>query len=544
METNDLLNKNDQNFPMTESDLQLALVAVYQPMAMANDAGAFISGCITSDDLFAGADVSDYSINGFDQLKKSDENMLSPTWSNYYKGIYRANKLLENISKATNISTINSKQITGEAYFMRAWYYFSLAQMFGTVPLFTVAENVIKPKATAPVLFGQIAADLKSAIDLFPSDSFTSMPPGRLGHSNKWAAEALLARVFLFYTGYYQASELPLEGGGSVSKAQIISYLDDCINNSGHALATDYRELWPYTNRLTVEDYPYTAGKGLKWLGEEGNNKETVFATKFGNNGDWGNSFRNGVNTMFSLRGQPNNNSDVFPFGSGWGAGTVNTRMVEQWRLEEPNDPRIQMSLINVDDPSEGILKYEESGWDQQHDTHLFVKKYTTIMAWRNKANREPYFSYTTPLYGAAESTWIRESQDLVLIRFSDILLMHSEITQTNTGLNRVRARVGLAPVAYSFESLQKERRHELAFEGLRYYDLLRWYGKGSGAILQSNQNGVSVLNANVRGAMKYDIVTRINATGGYFPIPLNEINLSNGILEQNPGWNGSDGSL
>lgn len=544
LDTSDRLNKNDINFPASEDDLQSSLIAVYQPMAQANEFGTFHAGIFASDEVFAGGGTADYQAIAVDKHMKSNENMQSSIWANYYTGIYRANKLLENMEKVKNISDEVKKQITGEVFYMRAWYYFSLAQMFGTVPLFTVAEKVVKPKASASELYGQIAVDLKSAIELFPSTSFPSISKSKLGHANKWAAEALLARVFLFYTGYYEANDLPLAGGGTLSKSQIVSYLDDCINNSGHELATDFRNLWPYTNPLTVEDYPYTAGKGLKWLGEEGNNKETVFAIKFGNQGNWGNSFRNGVNTGFSLRGQPNNNADLFPFGSGWGMGTVNTRLVDQWKIDEPGDPRIQMSLYYINDPSEGLVKYTEAGWDQQDDTHCFVKKYTTIMVWKDKAAKKVYLSYTAPLFGAGEDTWIRESQDIVLIRFSDILLMHSELTQTNTGLNRVRARVGLPAIAYSFDALQKERLHELIFEGVRYYDLLRWYRKGAGAILQANQDGVDILNSNVKAKTKFNIAERINATGGFLPIPGSEILLSKGVLVQNPGWQGGEGAL
>ena len=201
------------------------------------------------------------------------------------------------------------------------------------------------------------------------------------------------------------------------------------------------------------------------------------------------------------------------------------------------------MSIVNVKDPVEGIVKYEENCWSQINDTHNFVKKYTTIMAWKNKATKTVYPSYTNILYGSAEANYIRESQDIVLLRFSDILLMHSELTETNTGLNRVRARVGLPAIAYSFDALQKERRHELAFEGVRYFDLLRWYRKDAGAILQDNQNGVAVLNSNVPATMSYQIQARLNATGGFWPIPASEISLSKGTLVQNDGW-GSDASL
>ena len=159
-------------------------------------------------------------------------------------------------------------------------------------------------------------------------------------------------------------------------------------------------------------------------------------------------------------------------------------------------------------------------------------------MAWKNKVTKTVFPSYTNPMYGATEATFIRESQDLVLLRFSDILLMHAELTETNTNLNKVRARVGLAPIAYSLDALQKERRHELAFEGQRYFDLLRWYRKGAGAILQTNQDGVSVLNSNVPAKMNFsNLGARVTATGGFWPIPNTEILLSNGVLEQTPGW-------
>jgi starch-binding outer membrane protein, SusD/RagB family len=542
LETEDLLNKNDLNFPLTEDDLQASLAAIYQPMAR-EQWGVFYNGAICSDEVFGGGGPNDFKVAAIDKHLKDNENMLSSTWANYYTGIFRANKLFENFDNVQEVSTETGNQVLGEAHFMRAWYYFSLVRLFGEVPLFTVAENVVKPKGSAQEIYGQIASDLKSAIELFPSTSFTSMPPSHLGHANKWAAEALMARVFLFYTGYYEATDLPLAEEGSISKNQVITWLEDCIDNSGHQLAEDFRELWPYTNPLTVEDYVYTAGQDLEWLGESGDNPETVFAVKFGNDGGWGNSYRNQIVTNFSIRWQ-SDYANVFPFGSGWGQGTVNTRLIDQWEQDEPGDPRIQMSVLNVDDPSEGIAKYEDNGWTQVHDTHHFNKKYTGITVWKNKDDSTIYKSYTAPLYGAAESNWIRESQDLVLIRYADVLLMHSELTETADGINLVRARVGLAPIAYSFEALQKERRHELSFEGVRYYDLLRWYGKSAGAILDANQNGVPVINSNVEGTMSFNLTERMNATGGFWPIPETELTLSNGELKQNAGWEGSTGSL
>jgi hypothetical protein len=129
---------------------------------------------------------------------------------------------------------------------------------------------------------------------------------------------------------------------------------------------------------------------------------------------------------------------------------------------------------------------------------------------------------------------------DLIHIRFADVLLMHSELTGDATGLNRVRARSGLAPVACNLENIKNERRFELAFESIRYWDLLRWSGPSleeAGNAL-NKQTGFDLINAAVVVPMvKFDYKARLQATQGYWPIPQTEIDLSNGVLEQNPGW-------
>ncbi|WP_369683048.1 RagB/SusD family nutrient uptake outer membrane protein [Parabacteroides sp. AM58-2XD] len=102
--------------------------------------------------------------------------------------------------------------------------------------------------------------------------------------------------------------------------------------------------------------------------------------------------------------------------------------------------------------------------------------------------------------------------------------------------LNRVRERAGLTPLAaYTDRALQNERRWELAFEGSRYYDLLRWGIAGESL---EKQNGVKVKNNGVDDVMNMGNLTqRIQETGGFMPIPKTQIDLSAGVLEQTPGW-------
>ena len=105
--------------------------------------------------------------------------------------------------------------------------------------------------------------------------------------------------------------------------------------------------------------------------------------------------------------------------------------------------------------------------------------------------------------------------------------------------MNMVRARAGLPAIGYSLEALQQERRHELAFEGQRYQDIRRWHIAEQAL---SEQNNTPMQNLGVETVMrdgKY--AARYKATNGFWPIPLKQIQLSNGTLTQNAGWDTPD---
>lgn len=155
-------------------------------------------------------------------------------------------------------------------------FYFDLCRLFGTVPLLTTSEPENVPRATAEELYAQIAFDLKTAIEKLPSVKYSAANNSELGRATKWAAEALLARAYLFYTGYYQQESMPLPDNSTLSRTDVITYLDDCINNSGHDLIGDFRNLWPYSNVYTKKDYKYAQDNDLHWIGEDGANVETV----------------------------------------------------------------------------------------------------------------------------------------------------------------------------------------------------------------------------------------------------------------------------
>ncbi|MDD4777245.1 MAG: RagB/SusD family nutrient uptake outer membrane protein [Fermentimonas sp.] len=539
LDTQSYTKQNTSNFPMSVDDAKKQLTGIYSTLSTAINNVAdshFYMAELASDDRFGGGGENDKDMQGFDHLMNTKPNRLGTFWEARYQGIFRANMALETLENLTDWESETQKnQFTGEVYFLRALYYFELSQTFGEVPLVikTEAENL--PKSPAEVTYAQIASDLKNAIELMNSTPYTNIESG---HATKWAAEALMARVFLFYTGYYSKEELPLpEGEGSITKTQVIGWLDDCISNSGHDLVSDFRNLWPYTNEYTVEHYDYTKDQGLMW--EDDGNKESVFAIKFGTSVDWGDQYKIGYSNQYNLHfGLRSNNGgeSTFPFGQGWGAGPVNSEMWNEWSMREPNDIRRTASILNVETE---LDSYEYGADTQMEETGFWQKKYVPITAYDSDNNFK--ISYAILKDNAQEDYQLSHTQDLVLIRFADVLLMHSELSQNATGLNRVRDRAGLDPVAYTLEAIKRERRWELAFEGLRYFDLMRW---GDAADQLAKQEGVAIKNRGVDAVMRGfggGYKARYEATGGFWPIPNSQVELSDGVLTQNAGWGTPD---
>jgi hypothetical protein len=97
--------------------------------------------------------------------------------------------------------------------------------------------------------------------------------------------------------------------------------------------------------------------------------------------------------------------------------------------------------------------------------------------------------------------------------------------------LDRVRTRAGLTSIAPTLANIKIERRHELAGEGLRYFDLLRWHD-AEAAFATATNIPCKTLNVDAT----YTVTFRPE-TGGFLPIPQSQVRLSGGVLTQNPGW-------
>ena len=542
LDTQSYTKKNDGNFPVNETDAYQMVTGIYAMMNMNladPEEDPFFVFDIASDDRLGGGSQSNIGAQGVDRLMNAYLSWMEPLWQCRYAGIYRANYALENIDRIEKWSNdTNKNQLLCEIYFFRAWYYFNLAQIFNGVPMPLKTEPENLPRSSADEVYAQIASDLKKSIEFGPSLRY---PKFGDGHVSKWTAEGMMARVWLFYTGFYGKSELPLAEGGSISKAQVVTWLEDCINNSGYGLVSDQRNLWPYTNPYTAPDYPYAKDNKLEWVTDE--NIENMFAVKMGNKGDYAGGYggqihHNRIVEFYNLR---KTTEAAFPFSvQGYSNGPVCEKLWTDWAAD-PDYEGDYRRVGSICDRLVEIPDYIGDTKKEVENTDLFAKKYAGVEAW-NEDHSSRYLSYGY-YYGSENNRQKGLTQSLVWLRFADVLLMHSELTDGKviyngkSGLNAVRQRANLPDISYSLAALKKERRYELCFEAIRWNDLRRW---GDVSEIVKNQEGNVIKNEAATGVYKFtvDFMQRYNETqGGFFKIPESQISQTEGVLEQNPGW-------
>ena len=452
-------------------------------------------------------------------------------------------------------------QLLGEAYILRSWFYFELAQMFEIVPLVTTVPESVGDAAEYPALatvqeiYGFIAASLKKACDIMPSTPYGQVLTGR-GHVNRWVAEGLLARVYLFYTGFYSdknnenITALPLvdlETGEiineTVGKDYVVSKLEDCIQNSGYKLLPDYRSNWTYSNKVTKANYAFTADlpDSETWY-PDAHNPEQMFhinAAKSSHKYNYLNMYC-GLRTFDSGDYKP-----VFPMNRGYGFATVNPELWNSW---DANDIRRMGSIWSVAEEAPAALAsgaYQIGAESQMEESLLWQKKSQAIACY---INGKWIFEFTSSsyYYGADKDFGRKKgTSDFTILRFADVLLMHAELTNGKViyngmdGMNAVRVRAKLDQIPYSVDALRQERRHELAFEAIRWGDMRR-YGKAYCIKALEGQLGQKIYNNGVETVMKDQgpgYKARYEATWGFRPYPQTEISLSNGVLKQKDGW-------
>lgn len=577
LDTKNYTQANTSNYPAAPADLNKELAALYGVMNQyANDPlqTPWLVWNIMSDDTNGAGGTGDVESHAIGHLMSNKDALFETAWKSTYVGIARANAIISSVDAFDWTGNENTRnQLLGEAYFMRGLYYLWGTQMWGDIPAYwaAAAPDPCPQQSAKDVIYPHILADFVSAANLMQHGATTWGD----GHAMKGTAEGFLARAYMFYQGFYNKAgelasanladiELPEQEGveGPLTKAQVVSYLEDCINNSGAELISDYRQLWQYSNQLTAPDYAYTkdmADAGKYWAGN--GNKEQLFQVQFSNIATWNGTIAMGFTNMTSLylglrcdadeAGKENGGPETLPFGQGWGQGVFNMNAVNAW---SDSDPRKQATVLDCDKE----LQHFAYTTSCSEETGKYNKKWMPITcknsSWDDHTQAYTWWGVyrvqnTDPVIANSNGNSFQGDHfaDIVLMRLSDVMLMHSELTGTATMMNRVQERAGVTKTGYSWENIKNERRWELFGEGIRFNDLRRWSGIDGGtnceaALALEKQNGSKVNYTGRWTVMKHassSWAQRYAETNGFLQIPPGQINVIDNpdVLKQNPGW-------
>jgi len=515
-------------FYKTPADATQALTSIYD-MLLQDDwwSSIFMSEC-ASDDCTGGAGNTDGGgYTRWDRgLQQPEANANQILWQIYYGGIYRANVYLER-EKGIDWTGHDSLRIQyqAEARFLRAYFHFYITRLFGEVPFLdhTPLPTEFPPRTPAAKLYASIINDLQFCVYHGLSAKYGAMDPLNWGRATKWAAEAMIGRVFLFYTGYYNQTELT----GTTMSGDAFNYtannardaIDDVINNSGHDLVPKFASLW----RVSCVSQ---LGNISQYAGEV--NPEVLWSVRF--------VVGRGVNTFHRLIGPRYTNKD--PYGQGWGGMFV---MPNLWTAFDTSDLRRKATILSYDDEK---ITYNYVQYAQANYTGYSSKKYENLS-----------------VGGATEASnfgdWqTNDAEDYIVIRFADVLLMGAELHLITGDLgkakdlvNKVRERA-FGNSTHDFASVTlddifQERRFELACEGIRYFDILRsckgdftklidiltYVDPRDPAPFNVDANSMEMNYLNVDG---HNFVDK----KGLFQLPQVELDLMKGAIKQNPGYN------
>jgi hypothetical protein len=449
---------------------------------------------IRDDDAQKGSSSTDGAeINAeYETFQYSKDDWAPNTyWNDHYTMINLCNKELyyADSLKATDAASLRN---AGEARFFRAYSFFELVKTYGEVPLinyyYTKATDGIRPKSPVDTIYSQIDRDLAVAVQNLPLNwvvASTDIYPGRV---TRGAANALWAQAYLYRQKW----------------DSVIAKCNAVISSGQYQLLPNFPDIWK---------------DGLNGVGK--NSKESIFEmnTNVGQNG----TSNNGVQWGTSQNVRQGGASNAWNLGWGWNVPT--DKLVSSWPNDDPRKNQTILFSGQYDGgPAQGgygatLPGYAPgTGLDQKY--------------WNKKVYSDPQMrQFTGQIFGAGGADWINHR----IIRYADVILMLAEAANekgdgataaANLELIRNRASGGLGagrsivvPIPFTGQAqmrtaIKNERRWEFAMEGSRFYDLVRWG----------------------------DALTELGSLGytdrcKYYPIPQKAIDLSGGVLKQNPLW-------
>lgn len=474
-------------------------------------------GDIVSDDaLKGGQDINDGAdLRELENFKaNSDNEILLGYYRAQWQGIQRANLAIDEIP-TTRIETEGTEadkqakyrdRYLGEAYFLRGFYYFRLARMFGGMPLI---DYVIKSsnqwaqtRSTMDETLNFAIKDFKRAENLlWEKDKYSN---DELGRATKGAAQAMLLKANLYRADY-------LRNAGNETEAQ--KYFAEAAKWGKEVINSRQYSLWPnYLDNFRLANE---------------NGRESVFEIQYTEEAtsDYGGEgYTRGTMTTILQRSRSS------AFGeAGWGYDRPTQNLYNEYEAGDAR--RDETILVPTDEQIETPAQEIYCG------DRMLNRKYAMYNDGANGG-----------IYKLAHAT--RSPKNNIQIRYADVLLMYAEaccesgdLPSAKTALKEVRDRAGLSQFPYTAviqgqtvtfndnqEDLRKairhERRVELAMEGHRWFDITRW--------------GIAKETMDTYMAGETEEAKELYGTfqkGKHelFPIPSKEIDLSG--IEQNPNW-------
>lgn len=459
---------NTSNFWKTSDDAISAINGAYQPLQWPK----LYNLRIWSTDIWAGNSVTGAG-GGTDGIETQDiSNFVTTTdnaaaldiWRGPAPGILRCNLILQNVPLMAIDESLKNR-ILGEASFLRATYYFILVRLFGDVPLITVPqtpEGNLRPVRTAKnQVYDLIIKDLTEAMNLLPpKDTYKGSDVGR---ASKGSAAGMLAKVYLTLGNYQKTVDLCKQ-----------------VTSLGYSLNANYSDNFNPQMKNSNEslfEIQYIGKTSFSFWDNE-------------NQASW-------VSTFTGPR-----NSDFVGGGYGWNQPTK--EFVDSY---EAGDKRKDQTILYSGCPDFDGKVYQSSYSVTGYNLRKFLVPKTI-----------------SPDYDTNPA-------DFPVLRYADVLLMQAEAqnelnqtTDAGAPLNLVRERAGLPDVnGLSKDAMRAkifhERRMELAFEGDRWFDLIR---------INNGEFGINFLHS----------IGKVNATAKHLllPIPQKERD-ANPNLTQNPGY-------
>lgn len=425
------------NYYRDEAEAQNGLVAVYD--LMRKNSGGFeniitMFNAASDDQLANGGNASDGAgIQSFSNYTINANTVPRSFMKDYYKGIYRANLLLQKLPD-TDMDATKKLRFASEARILRAFYYFNLVRMFKNVPLILTPlggdQFYSVPQADPADVYAQIELDLTESIPNLPMTVTIATDGGRL---TQGSAKAILGKVYLY------------EGKNALAAAEFadVNGTPGGTSQYGYRLLDNFNDLWVVSNRFNTESILEVShsAQGSSW-------------GTWGNNPDEGNS----VCQMIGPRTYTRNSPLAPDLAGGWSFNQFTQEFYDFMQ----GDPRFSATILDL----KALRTSGQAGYiDGYLDTGYYLNKFMPKMS---------------DVYSGPGDAVLNFTQNTYAIRLADTYLMEAEAlggtgSRAQALLDAVRARVGLPSVAVSMASIKDERRRELAGEGHRWFDLVRW---------------------------------------------------------------------